>query len=137
MPTKGSNMRRSILCFAVIGLLLTLGAATAQDGVKADIRGAIGKVTPGKPGGNILGTVFVEGKVEKGVTGYDKAHIKVTPKTKIEKLDGKDRRKATFADLKIGVKVQVNFTGPVLESYPVQATAGDVLILEAPPAKEK
>ena len=35
-------------------------------------------------------------------------------------------------DIKAGSKVQCVFTGPVAESYPVQAKASEVLILEDP-----
>jgi len=125
---------RTIGLFSFASALCFIGGAGAQDGVKADIRGQIAKLTPTKDAKVLLGTLLVEGDIEKGITGYDKAWVKITPKTKIEKLVGKDRKPATFDDLKVGARVQVNFTGPVAESYPVQASAGDILILEA--AKE-
>jgi len=56
--------------------------------------------------------------------------VKVTDKTKIEKTDGKERKEATFEDLKKGARVEATFTGPVADSYPVQATAKAILILE-------
>jgi hypothetical protein len=108
--------------------------ADKDDPEKADIRGAITKVNASdddvkKKG--ILGTLLVEGTKER-TTNYDKASVKISNKTKILKQDGKERKEAKFEDLKKGCKVQIDFTGPVAESYPVQATAGTVIILEEP-----
>jgi beta-N-acetylhexosaminidase len=99
---------------------------------KVDVRGKVTTVTAAaddvkKQG--LLGTLLVEGDKDKAVT-YDKASVKVTDKTKIEKLDGKDRKEAKFEDIKKGARVEATFTGPVADSYPVQATARSILILE-------
>ena len=120
-----------LLCIALVACCGALAAAqNAAD--KADIRGRVTNQTAAgeearKKG--VLGTVLIEGAKEKD-TGFDKASVRVTDKTKIEKLDGKERKPAKFEDLKKGARVQAVFTGPVAESYPVQATAGAVLILE-------
>jgi hypothetical protein len=66
-------------------------------------------------------------------TAYDRAIVKITTKTKIEKLVGDKTMPATFDDLKKGSKVEAWFDGPVAESEPVQASAGRVLVVE--PAK--
>ena len=41
-----------------------------------------------------------------------------------------ERRPATFEALQVGQKVEAWFTGPVAESYPVQAVASDIVILK-------
>jgi beta-N-acetylhexosaminidase len=99
---------------------------------KVDVRGKVSNVTAAaddlkKQG--ILGTVLVEGDKDKTVS-YDKASVRITDKTKIEKLDGKERKEAKFDDIKKGAVVEATFTGPVAESYPVQAAAKSILILE-------
>jgi beta-N-acetylhexosaminidase len=76
-----------------------------------------------------LGSIRVEGKVEAD-TGYDKAQVRILKGTTIERLVGKERKKAGIDDLRKGAKVEVVFTGPVAESYPVMATANAILILE-------
>ena len=96
---------------------------------KVDIRGTIKKVAAlGLK--DVIGSIRVEGMKEKD-TEYDKAIVRIVRKTKIEKLEGKERKPATFKDLKEGTIVQAVFDGPVAESYPVQATAGAILILPA------
>ena len=71
----------------------------------------------------------IEGAQEAD-TRYDKASIRITDKTKFFLVNDGKRTPTSFADLKPGQKVEVNFTGPVAESYPVQATAGEVMILK-------
>jgi hypothetical protein len=120
--------------WTVLAGLVLLTTATAADPAKdkVDVRGTITRVTPvdeaGQKAGR-LGVILVEG-VKDATTEHDKASVRVTNKTRIEKLAGKERKPAKFADLKKGVRVQARFTGPVAESYPVQATAGEILILE-------
>ena len=72
----------------------------------------------------------------EGVKGYDydKASIRITDKTKIQIQDGKLVKDGKFEDLMKGGKVSVWFSGPVAESYPVQAMAGKILIF---PSAEK
>jgi beta-N-acetylhexosaminidase len=121
--------------WALLGLTLAVALglipAAAQDS-KADIRGMVTNVSAANEEAKkkgTLGSILVEGAKEKDTT-FDKASIRVTDKTKIEKLVGKERKPAKFDDLKKGAKVQALFTGPVAESYPVQAMAKEILILE-------
>ena len=55
---------------------------------------------------------------------YNKASVSITDKTKIDKLVGKERKPANFADLKVGMKVQAKFTGPA-PSCPCKPRCGD------------
>ncbi len=104
---------------------------TETPGVKADIRGAITKMTPSGEDGlskGIVGAVLIEGKIEKD-TGFDRAFVEITRGTLILKKEGEEFRKVSFESLKIGQETQAVFTGPVRESYPVQATAREFIIL--------
>jgi beta-N-acetylhexosaminidase len=99
---------------------------------KADIRGSFTNVSASDDDAKKKGflcTLRVEGTKEKTTT-YDKASVKITGKTKILKQDGRERKEAKVEDIRKGCKVQIDFTGPVAESYPVQATAGTIVILE-------
>lgn len=106
--------------------------ALAKDEEKISIRGMPVSITPAndtaKKAG-ILGTLVMEGQKSKDVE-YDKASVKVTKATKIFVRSGKDLKPAKFEDLKPGVKMEIQFTGPVAESYPVQATAGKIVIIK-------
>ena len=82
--------------------------------------------------GRTIGSILVEGAIEDDTT-FDKARIRVTDKTRIFQQERGERHAVTFDSLKIGkalAKVEVQFTiGPVAESYPVQATAAEIVIL--------
>jgi hypothetical protein len=95
-----------------------------------DIRGRVTQSRRNAQGEPPVGTVQVEGTLEPG-TRYDKATIHVGHETKI--FLGRDGRQASFSFLHSGDLVEVTFTGPVAESYPVQATAAKIVILEHTP----
>jgi len=60
--------------------------------------------------------------------GYDKAWLRVVRDTRFVDADGNAVAVPSAATLK-GKHVKVRITGPVAESYPVQATAGEVMLL--------
>lgn len=130
------NRVRAIACAILFGgtCWVLLAAAVEPPSGKADIRGTATRVSLADEAARkrgILATILVEGAKEK-TTSYDKASIRITDKTKLEKRVDKERKTCKPEDLKVGCKVQAIFTGPVAESYPVQATAREVLILETP-----
>lgn len=78
----------------------------------------------------VVATLRVEGPAAEDVVA-DKADVSVTTDTRFYRLvDGK--RAALEPDLATikGTRVEVELVGPVAESYPVQATAGTVTILQ-------
>jgi hypothetical protein len=82
--------------------------------------------TAGVSNGDIVGSFLIE----EGSGDYDKASVTVTVKTGWFRRSGDgfamiDR--PTGQEL-AGKTVEVQFTGPVAESYPVQATAGWVIV---------
>ncbi len=119
---------------ALAALALSAFALGTLDGGgqgRVDIRGSIKKVTPtpkASEKGALLGSLLIEGPKDAG-TSHDKASVRVTAATKIYKGAGGARKPAMFSDLKEGLTVEATFTGPVAESYPVQATAGEIVIL--------
>jgi hypothetical protein len=95
-----------------------------------DIRGRITGIVPapGMESRKIVGFVRIEGRRDS-TTGYDKAAVTVTDSTVITlTFDGKQAT-GGFADIREGDSVEASFTGPVRESYPVQATARHISIL--------
>ena len=70
-----------------------------------------------------LGFIYVEGSSDNGAE-YDKANVAITKDTTIYADE-----KAAFEDLAVGQYVRIFFEGPVMESYPVQATAKQVNIV--------
>ena len=80
---------------------------------------------PSGPGGSFL----VRG-TPLGQSGVDYASVRVTTDTRIYVESGGSLAPAGFAALSDGQTVKVALVGPVAESYPVQGTAGTIVILE-------
>jgi hypothetical protein len=57
--------------------------------------------------------------------GADRAAVRVHAGTRLRFASG---QAATPADLQVGRNVRAWFDGPVMESYPVQASAGAIVI---------
>ncbi len=116
------------LLFSLLVLLLACAASEPTPTTPPAIRGSITSRTSA-PGGDLVGSILVEGQVEAGTT-FDKATIAVTVKTRIFEQTAQERRQATFDALQMGRTIEAWFDGPVAESYPVQATASDIVILK-------
>lgn len=136
-----NNLKFSaLLILLVIYLTFFTGCCPNQltppnSDAQVDIRGTILNINPAQVNSNILGTIYVEGPLYED-TFYDKASIKITSSTLIYQVDNQLSSndqfvQIPFSELQTGMMVEVTFTGPVLESYPVQATAKKVLVLDA------
>lgn len=116
------------MCISKTATTLSAFVAAAivvgQSSPAADIRGKIATVSSGAAGGSVL----IEGAQEKD-TNVDKAATRITAKTLIFKMQEGRKVPKKFSDLKVGQLVEATFAGPVLESYPVQAIAGEIIVL--------
>lgn len=90
------------------------------------IRGSITSITP-RPDG--LGTILVEETSPQGLE-FDKAALAIIEDTKFLKRAGDDYVEFTFDDIWVSMLVEVWITGPVRESYPIQADADTVVALD-------
>jgi hypothetical protein len=120
-----------------LSLFVALTPTVGADEINPSIFGAPDKITPANADAKKFGTIgsFLVAAPKDVKSALDKAIVRVTEKTKLRKMNGNLEEEATFADVKTGCTVSVWFTGPVLESYPVQATAGKVLIFPAADGK--
>jgi hypothetical protein len=118
-------MKRRLLEALAVGVMVLWAAALLS---AADVRGKITNISV-SAANPALGTILIEGKVEKD-TSVDKASTRVTDRTAIFKMQDGKKVAAKFSDLKVGQTVEATFNGPVAESYPVQAAAGEIVILE-------
>ncbi len=67
-------------------------------------------------------------------TAGDKYHVRVTEATRIERrTSAGGMRNASLEEITVGMRAEVWFVGPILESYPAQATADRILILDPAP----
>ena len=122
-------MLRWALCLTLIaGLVLAVaGCSPSVPDEDPGIRGTITTITSAASGGSIL----VETPQGGQLFEHDKAMVRISEDTDILRLTGDGTyEQATFDDLAEGQLVDVWFTGAVAESYPVQGTAGTVLIRE-------
>jgi hypothetical protein len=113
------------------------GAPAEDDPFSTHTRGTITEA-PSRTGGYAF---MIEERPEQPVgaeasplTAGDKYHVAITPGTTIERRTASGEvRPATAEEISVGTQAEVWFTGPILESYPAQGTAGRVLIVDAPP----
>lgn len=115
----------SVFVFAIMGLV---ASSCHAEKAPVSIRG---EIMMAKGSG-----ILVEGKKEDD-TSHDKAMVTIIKKTTILRVEGELLKPATADDLKKGVRVEITFTGPVKESYPVQADARRIVILPNEEKKNK
>lgn len=116
---KISSARRLVAVALVVAAALVVTGCSPSGPPDSDpsIRGTVSTVTGS--------TMLIEGVVESD-TSFDKASVTITEDTQIFNADN---RPVSAVDLSPGLRVEAWFTGPVAESYPVQATASDIRIL--------
>jgi hypothetical protein len=103
------------------------GAIVATGGEHSDMTGKIVGVCNADNNSTDSNSVLVQGVVTNGnVQGN--VTVRITNETHIYVKNGNQRNSASFADLKSGQSVNVMFTGPILQSYPPQATGSEVII---------
>ncbi len=114
---------KKIALIALGIIILTLIGCQKEE--KIDIKGEITAIS--KSPDNKIVSILVEGELEED-TSYDKASIKIDTSTNI--YIGNLKEKISVDKLKEGITVEAIFEGPVAESYPVQAKAKVIRILE-------
>jgi Protein of unknown function (DUF3221) len=137
-------MRHTNRALAALAVLAVLGAAvvggcggataaqpaspspSAPPPGPADITGAVRDLTLSDDAGTVALLVVADPGV---ASTYDRASVRVTKESTVWAPAGEGRTELTVGDLAEGQRVAVWFSGPVAESYPVQATAGAVEIL--------
>ena len=121
----GLLISAAVLIACVVALTWSC-APTSLPEEPPSIRGQITSITPSEKGSE--GSVLIEGAKESD-TEYDKASVRITTDTQIFDADGNPG--LSFGDLETGMRVEAWFTGAVAESYPVQALAETVRVLQA------
>lgn len=94
---------------------------------EADFLGFITEINP-DGGSEVLGQISVESHADKLVTKYV---ITINDETLIFRQDGDNLYKTNFEALENQQWVKIWFIGPVMESFPMQATAEQVVIMDS------
>ena len=121
----------SIVCSMVLitGLMIvTLSCAYNGKPIEteADFIGFITAIQP-EQNKNVAGRISVESHADKIVTKYV---VTIKDETLIFQQDGDILHETTFKALENKQRVKIWFSGPVMESWPMQVTAGQVIIVE-------
>ncbi len=122
-----------IRLFGLLGLLIVLMAVAVDCSsttkpleTEAHFTGFITEIHPiGEKG--ILGQILVESHADKLV---DKYMVTIKDETQIFEQIGEERRQVTFDALETKQQVQIWFSGPIMESFPMQGTAQQVVIIK-------
>ena len=112
---------------AVALLLMSACSPTASPRASDTPPSIAGRITAVTSSGDGAGTIRVEERPEDA-SGSAKASVRILERTAITR--GSER--AGFDALRVGQWVRVWFSGPVAESYPVQATGSAVVIDSLP-----
>jgi len=110
----------ALASITAIGCASPTPALTPPDRL-ADITGTVTRVSRSD---GVLPTILVE-EVPADSTGSAKAAVRLTSRTVLQHANGDV---AGSADVRTGARVRVWFDGPVMESYPVQGTAGTLVL---------
>lgn len=120
---------------AIIFALLMVISCRAQNERRSDfdIRGRVTGVNrEGSPQNPRLRARVTVEAVKEASASNDRAVVFITDDTRLYDQRGERREPANIDAIRIGQQVEVRFAGPALMSYPVQATAGEIVILAAP-----
>jgi hypothetical protein len=131
-PVRMKGLRTVFAMAACLGALACSSAPGEPDGasrtaiVPADAASIIGDIAQVERTGGRL-RILVQ-QIPTRSAGYPIAWIAIGGGTDVVQRAGGSVSRGSSAELAVGMRVQAWFTGPVAESYPVQATAGTVLI---------
>lgn len=122
-----------ITLLGLLGLLMALmviavDCASAPEALEteAGFTGFITEIHPIEKK-DTLGRILVESQADKFV---DKYMVTIKDETLIFKQEGEKRSQVAFGALETKQQVQIWFSGPIMESFPMQGTAQQVVIIE-------
>jgi hypothetical protein len=113
--------RKSLVLIAIAAACSTASSKSSIPNAPASITGRVTVVTPSADGGRVR----VEASPEDVAGSSAKAVVRITPSTTVIVPDSAN---AGFGALRAGQWVRVWFVGPVMQSQPVQASAGTIVI---------
>ena len=124
--THGALMQysRIVLMAVTTSVFAAACGPEATRSIPATPESIVGQITALDRGGERIGDVRVETQPSDS-SGSPKAVVRVSQQTLVTT---EARGIADYNDLRVGQTVRVWFTGPVRESYPVQAEAGTLVI---------
>jgi hypothetical protein len=103
------------------------GAMVATGGEHSDMTGTVVGVCTGDNNSTDSNSILVNGVVTNG-NQPGNVSVRITNETKVLIKEGNKQTSSSFGNLQSGQRVDIKFTGPILQSYPPQATGSEVII---------
>ena len=103
------------------------GAIVATGGEHWDMTGTIVGVCTADSNSTDANSILVQGLVTSG-NQQANVTVRVTNDTQLYTKNGNQRNQINFSDLKSGQSVNIQFKGPIIQSYPPQASGSLVLV---------
>lgn len=120
-PTTAKRFQRvhALVAAACVAMLLVACGTGARPSAADGAASFAGRIEASQGGSLMLVATSVQ------PAGADRAAVRVHAGTRLHFASG---QAATPGDLQVGRNVRAWFDGPVMESYPVQASAGAIVI---------
>ncbi|MTK64715.1 MAG: hypothetical protein F8N15_09390 [Methanobacterium sp.] len=120
------NLILIVLLF-VMFMGVVYGAIVATGGEHWDMTGKIVGVCTADNNSTDTNSILVQGVVTSGNQEAN-VTVRITNDTQLFAKNGNQRNQINFSDLKSGQSVNIQFKGPILQSYPPQASGSQVLV---------
>jgi hypothetical protein len=117
-----------LLCVLFMGVVYGTFTATGSD--RVDMSGKVVGLCSDNPqeGVQCINSILVEGSPTGG-TDIQNISIIITKNTTISHRYGNKLVKASIHDLQPGQKIEIRFTGSIIQTYPPQTNASEIIIL--------
>ena len=116
-----------IVMLFVMFMGVVYGAIVATGGEHWDMTGTIVGVCTADNNSTDANSILVQGLVTSG-NQQANVTVRVTNETQLFTKNGNQRTPINFSDLKSGQSVNIQFKGPIIQSYPPQASGSLILI---------
>lgn len=116
-----------IVMLFVMFMGVVYGAIVATGGEHWDMTGTIVGVCTADNNSTDANSILVQGLVTSG-NQQANVTVRITNETKLYTKNGNQRTQINFSDLKSGQSVDILFKGPIIQSYPPQASGSQVVI---------
>jgi hypothetical protein len=122
---------KNIILLAMLFVMfvgVVYGAFVATGGDEPDMKGKIvGVCVINEENSTDSNSLLIQGVVVKD-NQEGNISVRITNETQIFLKEGNKLNNISFANIKSGQSVEVKFTGPIMQSYPPQATGSEVII---------
>jgi hypothetical protein len=120
------NLILIVLLF-VMFMGVVYGAIVATGGEHWDMTGKIVGVCTADNNSTDANSILVQGVVTSGNQEAN-VTVRITNDTQLYTKNGNQRNQINFSDLKSGQSVNIQFKGPILQSYPPQASGSQIVV---------